>query len=205
MPVDRSCLPAPGPARLSRSRRSANRRCPTACASGRSSTAPSRCVALLLVRGWHAAIPSDRGRASRRSPATCWTRAAAIARALGLHEALAASARSSTPRSGRRPLLGLTVLSRFSGARLLAARRYALRVRASSSATSIASASSGCNRLIQLRDLPPALADRAFTELLYGSHPYGHLAIGTEGSLRADDRDDVPQFPPPGTCRPERR
>ncbi|MBI2222827.1 MAG: insulinase family protein [Acidobacteria bacterium] len=40
------------------------------------------------------------------------------------------------------------------------------------------------NRLLQLRDLAPAVADRAFTHLLYRNHPYGHLAIGTEGSLR---------------------
>jgi predicted Zn-dependent peptidase len=40
------------------------------------------------------------------------------------------------------------------------------------------------NRLLQLRDLAPAVADRAFTQLLYRNHPYGHLAIGSEGSLR---------------------
>ena len=41
------------------------------------------------------------------------------------------------------------------------------------------------NRLVQLRDMAPALADRAFAQLLYPNHPYGHLPIGTEGSLRA--------------------
>src|SRR5262249_18276872 len=41
------------------------------------------------------------------------------------------------------------------------------------------------NRLLQLRDMPPALADRAFTQLLYRHHPYGHLPIGSEGSLRS--------------------
>ncbi len=41
------------------------------------------------------------------------------------------------------------------------------------------------NRLLQLRDMPPALADRAFAQLLYRQHPYGHLPIGTEGSLRS--------------------
>jgi len=40
------------------------------------------------------------------------------------------------------------------------------------------------NRLVQMRDLGPALADRAFAQLLYPSHPYGHLPIGNEGSLR---------------------
>ena len=50
------------------------------------------------------------------------------------------------------------------------------------------------NRLIQLRDLPPALADRVFTELLYPGHPYGHLPIGTEGSLKAIALEDVARF-----------
>ena len=50
------------------------------------------------------------------------------------------------------------------------------------------------NRLIQLRDMPPALAERAFTRLLYGDHPYGHLPIGSEESLRASTVEDVRQF-----------
>ena len=40
------------------------------------------------------------------------------------------------------------------------------------------------NRLLQLREMPPALAERTFLRLLYGDHPYGHLPIGTEDSLR---------------------
>jgi predicted Zn-dependent peptidase len=50
------------------------------------------------------------------------------------------------------------------------------------------------NRLVQLRDTPNALADRAFTELLYKGHPYGHLPIGTEGSLRSLALRDVVAF-----------
>jgi predicted Zn-dependent peptidase len=50
------------------------------------------------------------------------------------------------------------------------------------------------NRMIQLRDMPPMIADRAFTRLLYGDHPYGHLSIGSEDSLRAMTRDDVAGF-----------
>ena len=50
------------------------------------------------------------------------------------------------------------------------------------------------NRLVQLRDLPPAVADRVFTQLLYPEHPYGHLPIGTEGALRALTLDDVVAF-----------
>jgi predicted Zn-dependent peptidase len=50
------------------------------------------------------------------------------------------------------------------------------------------------NRLVQLRDTPPALAERAFAQLLYGPHPYGHLPIGTEESLEALTIDDVHAF-----------
>jgi predicted Zn-dependent peptidase len=50
------------------------------------------------------------------------------------------------------------------------------------------------NRLLQLRDLAPAVADRAFTQLLYRNHPYGHLAIGTEGALRGMTVREVGSF-----------
>jgi len=50
------------------------------------------------------------------------------------------------------------------------------------------------HRLLQLRDMPPALADRAFADLLYKNHPYGHLPIGTEGSLRAMTVREITQF-----------
>jgi zinc protease len=50
------------------------------------------------------------------------------------------------------------------------------------------------NRLIQLRTLPPAVADRVFTQALYGEHPYGHLPIGTEAALQALTLTDVVSF-----------
>ncbi len=50
------------------------------------------------------------------------------------------------------------------------------------------------NRLLQLKDMPPALADRAFTQLLYRHHPYGHLPIGTEGALRSLMIRDITSF-----------
>ncbi len=50
------------------------------------------------------------------------------------------------------------------------------------------------NRLVQLRDMAPALADRAFAQLLYQHHPYGHLPIGSEGSLRAMTLREVGSF-----------
>jgi predicted Zn-dependent peptidase len=50
------------------------------------------------------------------------------------------------------------------------------------------------DRLLQLKDLPPAVAERAFLRLLYPSHPYGHLAIGTDVSLRELRLDEVVRF-----------
>jgi zinc protease len=50
------------------------------------------------------------------------------------------------------------------------------------------------NRLVQLRDMAPALADRAFTGRLYPDHPYGHQPIGTEESLRSMALPEVAGF-----------
>lgn len=50
------------------------------------------------------------------------------------------------------------------------------------------------NRLLQLRDMPPAVADRAFAQLLYRGHPYGHLPIGSEGPLRGLNVRDIAAF-----------
>ena len=50
------------------------------------------------------------------------------------------------------------------------------------------------NRLLQMKDMPPALADRAFTQLLYRNHPYGHLPIGSESSLRGLMIRDIATF-----------
>jgi zinc protease len=50
------------------------------------------------------------------------------------------------------------------------------------------------DRLKQIKDLPPAVAERAFLRLLYASHPYGHLAIGADASLRRISLEDVARF-----------
>src|SRR5438132_4487153 len=50
------------------------------------------------------------------------------------------------------------------------------------------------HRLTQMRDMPGALADRAFLRLLYGAHPYGHSPIGSEATLAAMTIDDVRAF-----------
>jgi zinc protease len=50
------------------------------------------------------------------------------------------------------------------------------------------------HRMTQLRDMPGAVADRAFVKLLYGMHPYGHTPLGSERTLAAITVDDVRVF-----------
>ena len=50
------------------------------------------------------------------------------------------------------------------------------------------------NRIRQLRRSAAAVADRVFMEALYGSHPYGHPAIGTEAALRGLGPAEVADF-----------
>jgi predicted Zn-dependent peptidase len=47
------------------------------------------------------------------------------------------------------------------------------------------------DRLRQLKDVPSAVAERAFLRLIYDSHPYGHLAIGDESALAALTLEEV--------------
>jgi len=50
-------------------------------------------------------------------------------------------------------------------------------------------------RVVQRSDVPAALADDAFAQVLYGEgHPYGVSLLGTRASLEAFTRDDVVAF-----------
>ena len=50
------------------------------------------------------------------------------------------------------------------------------------------------DRLRQLKDVPSAVAERAFRRLMYGEHPYGHLPIGDALALGAMALEDVAAF-----------
>lgn len=50
------------------------------------------------------------------------------------------------------------------------------------------------NRIRQRRQSPGAVADRWFLEALYGAHPYGHPAVGTEQALQSIQQADVAAF-----------
>jgi predicted Zn-dependent peptidase len=49
-------------------------------------------------------------------------------------------------------------------------------------------------RLRQLRDHAPAVAERAFARVLYREHPYGHLGLGTEAALESTTADEIRAF-----------
>lgn len=50
------------------------------------------------------------------------------------------------------------------------------------------------NRLRQMRNLAPAVADLALARLLYDGHPYGRMPLGTMRGLEATGVDDVRRF-----------
>jgi predicted Zn-dependent peptidase len=50
------------------------------------------------------------------------------------------------------------------------------------------------SRLVQMRDVPAAVAERVFSRQLYGDHPYGHSPVGVEASLRATTLADLQHF-----------
>ncbi|HEV3484374.1 MAG TPA: pitrilysin family protein, partial [Vicinamibacterales bacterium] len=114
--------------------------------------------------------------------------------ALEMHEALGRiGAQIDTEVGADATVLGLTMLARFAerGVAILAdmLMRPRLEQREFDRIRELR-----LNRLMQLRDMPPALADRVFMQLLYRAHPYGHLPIGTEGALRAMTLREVMAF-----------
>ncbi len=114
--------------------------------------------------------------------------------AIEVHEALARiGAQFDTDIGSDATVASLTVLSRFTdrGLALLSdiIARPALRDSDFARVRQLR-----LHRLTQIRDMPGALADRAFLRLLYGEHPYGHSPIGSEAALASMTVDDVRGF-----------
>lgn len=153
---------------------------------------PLVCVLVLVRRGAAADPPGQEGLAA--IVGDLLDEGCGDLDALALHEALGRiGAQLDTEVGSDATLLGLTMLSRFAGrgVALLAdmVRRPRLDLRDFERVRDLR-----LNRLLQIRDMPPALADRAFTELVYGAHPYGHLPIGSEDTLRAMALESVRGF-----------
>jgi predicted Zn-dependent peptidase len=122
--------------------------------------------------------------------------------AIEMHEALARiGARFDTDVGPDGALVAITALGRFADrALVLLADMVARPALTEADFTRVRQLR--LHRLIQLRDLPGAVADRAFLRLLYGRHPYGHAPIGTEQALAALTVEDVRAFHA-GLIRPD--
>jgi zinc protease len=114
--------------------------------------------------------------------------------AIEMHEGLARlGAQFDTDIGSDATVASVTVLSRFSQRAL--ALLSDIVVRPALRETDFARVRQlRLHRLTQLRDMPGAVADRAFLKLVYGAHPYGHSPIGSEGALAAMTVDDVRAF-----------
>jgi zinc protease len=105
--------------------------------------------------------------------------------ALALHDKLGRlGAQLETEVGADATLLGLTTLARFADEALRLLAEMITRPRFDGGDFERVR-DLRINRLLQLRDMAPAVAERTFLRLLYDDHPYGHLPIGTEESLRA--------------------
>ena len=194
MPVDRSRLPRLGaepPFTFPEIRR---RRLPNGIDAWTASHTEVPLVsALVLVRGGAAYDPPDRpGLAAITGDLL--DDGCGDLDGLELHEALGRlGAQLDTEVGADASLIGLTTLARS------AERAFALladmAIRPRFAATDFERVRDlRLNRLLQLKEMPPAVAERVFARLLYGSHPYGHLPIGGEASLRAMTLDEIVQF-----------
>jgi predicted Zn-dependent peptidase len=114
--------------------------------------------------------------------------------AIEMHEALARlGAQLDSDIGSDATLLTLTSLARYAGPTLTLLADIAARP-SLSEADFVRVRDLRLHRLTQLRDMPGALADRAFVRLLYGSHPYGHTPLGSERALLRMTVDDVRAF-----------
>ena len=114
--------------------------------------------------------------------------------AIDMHEAIAGlGAQFDTDIGSDGIVVSVTVLSRFTSQALALLSDMVVRP-ALREADFARVRQLRLHRLTQIRDIPSAVADRAFLKLLYGAHPYGHSPIGTEASLAAMTVDDVQEF-----------
>ncbi|MCC7418193.1 MAG: insulinase family protein [Acidobacteria bacterium] len=194
MTVDRSRLPEPGPAR------------PFAFPPLRKSTLPNGLRVwsirhgvvpvvslMLLVRRGSAVDPAGREGLAAMT-ADMLDEGSGARSAIDIHEALARiGAQFDTDIGADATLVSLTTLSRAvdRGIELLAdmVARPALRDDDFARVRQLR-----LHRLAQMRDSPPAVAERTFVRLLYGAHPYGHTPAGCERALTSMEAGDVRAF-----------
>jgi zinc protease len=194
MAIDRSRLPAPGPDTVLRFPEVRSR----AMANGVGvRTVEHRGVPvvsfLLLLQSGSAADPVDRPGLAALT-ADMLDEGSGDRSALEIEDALASiGAQFETEVGSDATVLGLLALPRYADTALGLLADIVVR-------PSLARAEFDrvrelrLNRLRQLRDLAPAMADVAMARLLYGEHPYGRLPIGTLGGLEASRLEEVSRF-----------
>jgi zinc protease len=147
---------------------------------------------LLVCRGASADPPGKEGLAALT--ADMLDEGSGDRSAIEMHESLARlGAQFDTDIGSDFASVSVTVLTRFAGRALAlladVAARPALREADFARVRQLR-----LHRLMQLRDMPAIVADRAFLKLIYGAHPYGHSPIGSEASLTGLTVDDVRAF-----------
>jgi zinc protease len=192
--VDRSRLPAPGPARpfvfpaIDKSVLPTGLRVWTV----RHTAIPVVTLTLLIRRGAADDPPGKEGLAALS--VDMLDEGSGSRSAIEIHEGLARlGAQLDSDIGSDAALLTVTALSRFAGPALLLFADMVARP-SLTDADFERVRQLRLHRLTQLRDMPGAVADRAFVKLLYGEHPYGHTPLGSERSLGSMTVEDVRRF-----------
>ena len=116
-------------------------------------------------------------------------------RRLDVHEALGRiGAQLDTDVGHDATVIGLTTLQRYLDRGLELVRDMILRPRFEQREVRSRARPAPASAAAARSDMPPAVADRAFTQQLYRGHPYGHIPLGTEGSLRGLVVRDIREF-----------
>jgi predicted Zn-dependent peptidase len=192
--VDRSRLPEPGPTRrfvfpaIEKSVLASGLRVWTV----RHTAIPVLTLTLLVRRGAADDPPGKEGLAA--ISVDMLDEGSGNRSAIEIHEALArVGAQLDSDIGSDAAVLTITALSRFAGPALQLFADMVARP-SLSEADFERVRQLRLHRLTQLRDMPGAVADRAFVKLLYGEHPYGHTPLGSERSLTSMNVDDVRAF-----------
>lgn len=203
MSVDRSRLPAPGPEPAFRFPRGTTSRLASGLTlrSVEHRDVPVLVLALVLPAG---SVHDPDGRAGLGAlTADLVDEGTGDLDAIGIHEALARlGAQLETEAGYDATRLTLITLARFhrEAVRLLAAIAFRPSL---TEADFVRVRDLRCHRLVQLGDMPSALAERSFAAHVYAGHPYGHLPIGTAPALQSTSADEVRRFHA-ARYRPER-
>ncbi|HEY2153622.1 MAG TPA: pitrilysin family protein [Vicinamibacterales bacterium] len=194
MTVDRSRLPAPAPTRTLAFPAIEKSTLPNGLRVWTARHTQVPLVAFtLLVRSGAAADPAGKEGLAAFT-ADMLDEGSGDRSAIQMHEALAKlGAQFDTDIGSDATVASVTVLSRFA-ARALELLSDIVARPAMRDADFTRVRQLRLHRLTQVKDVPAAVADRAFLKLIYGGHPYGHSPMGTEASVTGIAADDVRAF-----------